>query len=210
MPARKTRAWINGVITDPIFTFALACLVMELTPGPNMAYLALLSATRGRLAGFSAVAGIAMGLLLVGLAATVGLAELIAQSPPLYQTLKWAGIVYFLWLAWDSWRASPSDQTLNSHFFIRGLITNLLNPKAALFYVTVLPNFIAPGQNILTAGVHLTLIYIAIASTIHLMLVCLAGSYPLASLEHKRQKWVRALSALSLIAIAVWLAWIRA
>ena len=113
----------------------LTCFVIELTPGPNMAYLAVLSASTGRRAGFAATAGVALGLLIVGLAAALGLAALIASSRPLYEALRWAGVFYLFWLAWEGWRGedtSPIEANVipdDSRFFLRGLVTNLLNPK---------------------------------------------------------------------------------
>src|SRR5262249_11904043 len=126
----------------------LTCFVIELTPGPNMAYLAVLSASTGRRAGFAATAGGAAGPLIMGLGAAVGLAALIASSRPLYEALRWAGVFYLFWLAWEGWRGedtSPVEANVtpdDSRFFLRGLVTNLLNPKAGIFYVAVLPTFL--------------------------------------------------------------------
>lgn len=72
-------------------SFMMTCLVIESTPGPNMAYLAVLSASNGRRAGFAATLGGALGLMLIGLAAALGVATLIANSPLMYQLLRWGG-----------------------------------------------------------------------------------------------------------------------
>ena len=69
-----------------------------------MAYLAVLSATMGRRAGFAATAGVAFGLLIVGLGAALGLAAVISNSRWLYEALRWGGALYLLWLAWEGWR----------------------------------------------------------------------------------------------------------
>ncbi len=79
--------------------FAVTSLIIELTPGPNMAYLALIAATEGRRPGYAAVAGVALGLGALGLAAAVGLSALIAEAPVVYQAIRWAGVAYLLWLA---------------------------------------------------------------------------------------------------------------
>src|ERR1700730_756944 len=113
--------------TYPTFgAFALTCLVIELTPGPNMAYLAVLSAGNGRRAGFAATLGIALGLLIVGVGAALGLAALISSSRLLYEALRWGGIAYLLWLAWDGWReatetspASTDGDRLEASVFTR-------------------------------------------------------------------------------------------
>ena len=86
-----------------LLAFALLSLVVELTPGPNMAYLAALSLSRGARTGLAAVAGIALGLSAYGVAAAFGLAALVNQSAFLYEALRWAVILYLLWLAWEAW-----------------------------------------------------------------------------------------------------------
>lgn len=91
------------VTLGTLSAFAVTCLVIELTPGPNMAYLAILSATKGRRAGFAATLGVALGLSIVGLAAVLGFTALIANSRMLYVILRWGGVVYLLWLAYEGW-----------------------------------------------------------------------------------------------------------
>ena len=127
-------------------TFALAVLVLELTPGPNMAWLAVLSAAEGRRAGLAAVAGIALGLLTIGAAAAIGLAAVVAGSPALFELLRWAGALYLLWLAFEGWReageSSPARLSKGDvKNFRHGFVINALNPKAGLFYIAVLPDF---------------------------------------------------------------------
>lgn len=112
-----------------------------------MAYLAVVSSSIGRQAGFAATLGIALGLLIVGLAAALGLAAVIANSRLLYEALRWAGVLYLFWLAWEAWRreedtSSRASTAPGSTYFVRGLITNLLNPKAGIFYLAVLPTFV--------------------------------------------------------------------
>jgi threonine/homoserine/homoserine lactone efflux protein len=113
-----------------LLPFLLTSLVVELTPGPNMAYLAILTAREGRHAGFAAVLGITLGLLVAGFVASAGLAAIILETRWLYEALRWAGILYLLWLAWQGWhddtKTSPSNAKSakeQSKFFLRGLIT---------------------------------------------------------------------------------------
>ena len=87
-----------------LITFSLTVLVIELTPGPNMAWLAVLSATEGRRAGFAAVGGVATGLSLVGVAAALGLGAVIERSDILYGLLRWGGVGFLFYLAWEGWR----------------------------------------------------------------------------------------------------------
>src|SRR5262249_61915030 len=88
---------------NPLLAFALTALIIEITPGPNMTYLAALSLSSGMRTGFAAVAGIAIGLMTYGIVAALGLAALIDSSPLLYGILRWGGVVYLLWLAWGAW-----------------------------------------------------------------------------------------------------------
>ena len=93
-----------------------------------MAYLAVLNATAGRRAGLAATLGVALGLLIVGLAASLGLTALVANSRVLYEGLRWGGVLYLLWLAYEGWRGeeetSPGKATVaapGSKYFVRGL-----------------------------------------------------------------------------------------
>jgi threonine/homoserine/homoserine lactone efflux protein len=192
--------------------FVLASLVVELTPGPNMAYLALIAATEGRRQGFAAVAGVALGLGLLGLAAALGLATLIAQAPAAYQVIRWAGVLYLLWLAWDALQdtADPSEfagpgSTL-MRYFARGLVTNLLNPKAALFYVTVLPGFLPTGAGIVDV-LTLSAAYVAVATLVHGALVVAAGTAHGWLSDGARERRARQVMAAGLVGVALWVLW---
>lgn len=193
-------------------SYVMTVLFIELTPGPNMAYLAALTLGAGRKAGLAAVAGVAIGLALIGLAAAAGLATLIAASPTIWAALRWAGGLYLLYLAWETWRGeaetSPADtasfQRSGARYFTRGLITNILNPKAALFYVAIVPRFLPDTGPTLAAGLGLTAISVAVATTIHLAIVLLAGRmHPLLS-QPGRMERTRQVLAVGLAAIALW------
>src|ERR1043165_1033597 len=85
-------------------TFLLAALLLELTPGPNMTYLATLALSRGRTAGFVATLGVACGLAVHAIVAGLGMGVLIQQHRLLYEVLRWIGVGYLLFLAWEGWR----------------------------------------------------------------------------------------------------------
>src|ERR1043165_3036704 len=164
---------------NPLLAFALTALVIEITPGPNMTYLAALSLSSGIRTGFASVAGIALGLMTYGVIAAFGLAAAIDHSPLLYGLLRWGGVAYLLWLAWEAWSGEEDiapDKAGDGDArpwpaFRRGLITNLLNPKAAVFYVAVLPEFVAPqGSGIVAQTLSLSAVYVAIATAIHALI----------------------------------------
>jgi threonine/homoserine/homoserine lactone efflux protein len=175
-----------------------------------MAWLALLSVERGRIAGLAAVAGVGLGLLLLGLAAGLGLGPLIADNRWLYETLRWSGVAFLVYLAWDSYRESRRPLEARGTgdrlavFFRRGLVTNLLNPKAALFYVTVLPNFISAGRSPIWQSLTLAGLYVAIATLVHAAIALAGGQLqPLFSTNPARRT-LGIVAAMLLLAIAVW------
>ena len=176
-----------------------------------MAYLALLSASIGRRAGFAATLGVALGLLIVGLAAALGLAAVIANSRLLYEALRWAGVLYLFWLAWETWRCEedtpPGTATLvpRSKYFLRGLVTNLLNPKAAIFYLAILPTFVNDLRPVVGQTVTLSAVYVAVATAIHSAIVLLADTARLWLEDQRRSVIIRRVFSLILAAIAVWL-----
>jgi threonine/homoserine/homoserine lactone efflux protein len=193
--------------------FILTCLVIEITPGPNMAYLAILSASYGRRAGYAATLGVALGLLIVGTGAALGLAAMISNSQLLYEALRWSGVGYLLWLAWDGWVDGTTTAENAGHdgvtpveTFRRGLLTNLLNPKAMVFFVAVLPTFVGTGRPVLPQVLTLTAIYVAVATAIHATIVTLAGTAQPFLEDPVRLRVARRVLALALAVIAVWFA----
>lgn len=190
--------------TLDIAGFAAAVLLIELTPGPNMAWLAGLAATEGRRSGLAAVAGIALGLLANGILAALGLATLLTAMPALLQGLRIAGAAMMVWLAIETWRGAdkPPPPTATRRAFATGALINLLNPKAYLFFVVVAPQFM--GGRTLGLGEALTLAVVTtgIATAIHLAIV-LAGSHAQAWLtDPARTKWVRRGFAVVMLGVA--------
>ncbi|WP_439546518.1 LysE family translocator [Sandarakinorhabdus sp.] len=161
--------------------FALAVLVIELTPGPNMAWLAGLAATEGRRSGLAAVWGVGLGLLANGLLAALGLAALLAAAPWVWSALQLAGAGMMAVLAVLTWREAgqPAAAARRAgsvwRSFTAGTMINLLNPKAYLFFVVVAPRFLSGGSMDLRAAVALTLVSAGIATIVHLAIV-LAGA----------------------------------
>lgn len=197
-------------MTSLFASFLLAALLIELTPGPNMAWLALTAATEGRRAGFAAVAGIALGLGVLGGLSAFGLARLAEASPLAFDLLGYAGAAYLLWLAWEAWRdagvAGPGVAGARSAvaWFRHGLAINLLNPKAALFFVTILPGFVAPGAGLASSVFALSAAYVAIATAVHAAIVTFAAAAHGWLTDPGRSRRVRRGFALMLVATAVW------
>ena len=149
-------------IHDPAL-FALAVLIVNATPGVDMAF-TLVSTLRGGVrAGLAAAAGIASGCVVHTLAAAFGLAALLAASAAAFSAVKWIGAAYLLWLAWGMLRvglrggdngagAAPASAPRSAAaLFHQGFTTNVLNPKVALFFLALLPQFIdadAPSKTL--------------------------------------------------------------
>lgn len=208
--------FLTHVPVDPtvVLPFLAAVALMELTPGPNMGWLAIVSLSQGRTAGLAAVAGITLGLTLWMVAAAFGLIEVVLLWPALYQTIRWAGVGFLLWLAWDAWRSTGDGadaapiETRRRALFRRGLIGNLLNPKAALLYVVLLPGFIRPAQGpLLAQALTLGSLHVVVSVIVHSVIVLTAARAGGALLTRVQGPRMRAAMALGLVAVAVWTAW---
>lgn len=195
--------------------FALTALVIEITPGPNMGYLAVLSLSRGWQAGAAAVVGVAIGHAIYGVAAALGIAAVIEAAPLLYEILRWAGVAYMAWLAYEAWTSeaetspdvTPDGTRGHARLaFQRGLITNLLNPKAAIFFVTVVPAFVRPDGSVVSQTLLLSAIFVAIATAVHSTIVIMASRLQSFATSEKRRRPVRRALAVLLAGIAVWFA----
>ena len=160
--------------------FVLTAIIIELTPGPNMTWLAVLGATRGRVAALFAVAGIALGLALAGLVSGLGLTVLFDNYPSLTTALRIAGTLYLFYLAHEAWIDAGGSKAVtvksNSAYFTQGFISNALNPKAYLFYMAILPQFLNVPDHPTQMLALLTATYVLVATTIHAGIALAAGS----------------------------------
>jgi threonine/homoserine/homoserine lactone efflux protein len=176
----------------------VAALGLVLTPGPNMFYLVSRSLTQGRRAGLMSLLGVAAGFLVYAAAATAGIATVFSLVPALYTALQVAGAGYLLWLAWQAVRPGgvsafapvPAPAYGPGKLFTMGLVTNLLNPKIAILYVSLLPQFIDPARGAVGAqSLTLSMVQIAVALSVNALIVVTAGS--VAGLLARRPGWLR-------------------
>jgi len=177
---------------------ALVELGMALTPGPNMVYLVSRSVSQGRTAGLVSLTGTAVGFLVYMTLANVGLAVVFVAVPWLYIGFKAVGAAYLAFLAWQALRPGgrglfePLGLPRDSHrkLFRMGLITNLLNPKVAILYLALIPQFIDPARGHTTAqGFTLGAVQIAVGLTVNALIVLAAGS--VAGLLKNRPTWAK-------------------
>jgi len=183
-----------------------------------MGYLTVVGMRWGRRAGLTTVAGITCGLLIYLLLTVAGLGSVILRLPWLYAALRWTGVGYLAWLGWESWRGgggtSPSraaEAAEPGRLFLRGLLANLLNPKAAVFYIALLPGFTDPAWgNPASQALALGTIHIALSVAVHSTIVFLSGGAGrgIARLTGGAGlPWLNRTFAVGLLLIAAWLAW---
>jgi len=168
-----------------LLAFALVALGLALTPGPNMVYLISRSINQGRAAGLISLGGVALAFVLYLLCAALGITALLLTVPLAYDALRLAGALYLLYLAWQALRPggrSPFqvrqlERDRPRKLFAMGFLTNLLNPKAAVLYLSLLPQFITPGHdNVLQQSLVLGSTQMAISLTVNAAIVLMAGT----------------------------------
>lgn len=186
-------------LTDLLF-FALAALVLVISPGPNMIYLISRSITQGRRAGITSLAGVICGFLFHIIMVSFGLTALLFAVPLAYDILKTLGVVYLLYLAYQAIKPNSKSifETRNDlpedkagKLFITGFLTNVLNPKVAVFYLSFFPQFIKPEYgSIMTQSLQLGFTQVTVSFIINLIIVFTAAK--VAVFFAKNPTWVKA------------------
>jgi threonine/homoserine/homoserine lactone efflux protein len=150
-----------------IFAYAIAAGLLTLTPGLDTALVLRTAAVEGASQARLAIAGICIGLLIWGSATSLGLTALMALSTVAYNGLRIAGACYLVYLGIQMWRrehifqVGAGEARGAQSWLVRGLLTNLLNPKVGVFYITLLPQFIPQGGSVIRYGFLYTLIHVA-------------------------------------------------
>ena len=176
--------------------FGLVAFGMVLTPGPNMIYLISHSIVQGRAAGLISLCGVALGFVFYMLCAAFGITALLMTVPYAYDALRLLGAAYLGWLAWQALRLGgrspfevknlPRDGALR--LFSMGFLTNLLNPKIAVLYLSLLPQFIEPSDgSILMQALALGAVQIVISVSVNALIALAAGS--IAGFLRTRPTW---------------------
>jgi threonine/homoserine/homoserine lactone efflux protein len=179
--------------------FTLGTLAMALTPGPNMIYCVSRTLCQGRAAGMVSLAGVQLGFVVHLLAAAFGLSALLMAVPFAFGAIKAAGAAYLLWLAWQSVRpggGSPFQvRELPAHstgtLFRMGLLTNLLNPKVAMFTLSFFPQFIHPERgSVLLQALQLGAVQIAASAAVNTAVIF--GAAAITAFLAKSRTWMNA------------------
>ncbi|HZG04798.1 MAG TPA: LysE family translocator [Streptomyces sp.] len=184
--------------TSAVLGVAVVSLGMVLTPGPNMIYLVSRSITQGRRAGITSLGGVALGFAVYLVAANLGLSVVFLAVPGLYTAVRLAGAAYLAWLAWQALRPggtsvfAPREVPHDSprRLFAMGLMTNLLNPKIAVMYLSLIPQFVdLRAGHVLLQGLVLGAVQIAVSVAVNLAIVLAAGA--IAGFLARRPSWLR-------------------
>ena len=170
---------------DSLSLFAVACVVLVLTPGPNLMYLISRTLCQGRRAGLVSLAGTSSGFLFYAVGAALGLTAVFVAVPVLFDIVRWAGAAYLLWLAWDAVRPQGKGGLFARRdlpsvppatLFRTGVFTSILNPKVALFYLALFPQFVDPSRgSVLAQSLILAAVQIVIDATGDLLFVLTAA-----------------------------------
>uniref|UniRef100_UPI0018EA517F LysE family translocator n=1 Tax=Pedobacter sp. ASV28 TaxID=2795123 RepID=UPI0018EA517F len=173
---------------------------------PNMIYLISRSITQGKKAGIISLTGVIFGFLFHIIMVTFGLTAVLFAIPFAYTTLKTLGVVYLLYLAYQAIKPNSRNifdtQTVLSHdkpgkLFSIGFLTNVLNPKVAIFYLSLFPQFIKPAYgSVMVQSLQLGATQVLISFTINFVIVLTAAKAALFFAKHpawvKFQKWFMA------------------
>ena len=181
----------------PLLAFAAVALGMVLTPGPNMIYLISRSISQGRTAGLISLAGVALGFVFYMLCAAFGITAIVMAVPFAYDALRLCGAAYLAYLAWQAVRPGgrspfqvhrlPADSPRK--LFLMGFLTNLLNPKIAMLYLALLPQFVDPGRGeVLTQTLVLGAVQIAVSLAVNALIAVAAGT--IAACLAQRPTWI--------------------
>jgi len=164
-------------------TYLIAILILAVVPGPGVVYIVTRTLSAGRRAGLASVVGIAIGNLANAVAASVGLAAILAASSTIFLLVKLAGAAYLLFLGLSALRARPiavpqvsADGASPAPMLRDGFVVALLNPKTALFFAALLPQFIDPAASVFGQSIALALLFVVLAMCTDTIYVFAAGA----------------------------------
>ncbi len=187
---------------EKLWMFCLAALLLALTPGPNWLYLVSRTLAQGRCAGMTSLCGTTAGVALHMVAAAFGLSALLLAIPSAIDVIRFAGATYLIWLAIATLRPAGTQFLRDvvpvsdrAALLRQGLLSGILNPKVALFYLALFPQFLDMARgSLVTQSLLLGSIQIAIVVTVDATLVMLASVAADRLARHPRwmstQRWM--------------------
>ncbi len=168
---------------DTLLLFAIASLILALTPGPVWLYLISRTLAQGRRAGYFSMFGVTAGLAVHAALGAFGLSVILLAIPFAFDVIRLAGAAYLLWLAWTTIRGDgltfesrPLPPASGAALLRQGFVAAFLNPKVAVFYLSLFPQFVDPGAgSVLAQSLVLGAIQLATAAAVDVSVVTAAG-----------------------------------
>jgi len=196
-----------------LWLFLMAGVLLNITPGPDMALIVARSTQHGTRAGIVAALGVGVGAFVHIAAAAVGISALLVASALAFTVLKWMGALYLTYLGIQMLRASfrgdarlETYQPLPAHdlrqVFLQGVVTNALNPKVAVFFLAFLPQFVSPDAPAkVVAFITLGLLFDAVGTASNIAVACFAGRLAASSTYGQLKAWIeRTIGAIFVLA----------
>lgn len=184
--------------------FCLSAIVLSITPGPDTFYILGRTISQGTNSGIASVLGISTGVLVHTLAAAVGLSTILVTSALVFKIIKLIGAGYLIYLgitlilSSKDIHASNRNGLSSSSFwkiYRQGVITNVLNPKVALFFLSFLPQFIDPNRGNVTSFIFLGITYVFVCTVWYLIVAVFSSA--IAGTFQKNTLWIRFINKIS-------------
>ena len=192
--------------------FALTVLPLIFTPGPDMLFILSQAVAKNAGAGMKATMGVCLGYLVHSVLVAVGIAAIIVSFPILFETIKWLGIAYLLYLAFGLLKSVLSNKQIviekkqTASPIQKGFFTALLNPKGMLIYFAILPQFMTKSGNSVSQALILSCIFIGLCFVVYCSLsFVFARITQKSNLDARKQKWIDGGSGVMLTLAATWL-----
>lgn len=201
-----------------LFAFAIAALLLAITPGPGIAYVVARTVAGGRPEGLASCLGTGLGGLVHVLASALGLSLVIAQSATAFTVLKYLGAAYLVYLGIrllvrkepHALAAPPMTAQGARRAFFEGIAVEVLNVKTALFFLAFLPQFVSPAQPVTLQLAVLGAICVALNTIVDVVAVLLAERLLRSeAARHARARLLSKVSGATMVALGAWLALVR-
>ncbi|MFP4536981.1 MAG: LysE family translocator [Dichotomicrobium sp.] len=202
---------------EVLLAFAAVSFAAAIAPGPDILLISSRAVVRGRIGGMVAALGVVTGLSVHICLAATGLTALFASSAAAFEIIRWAGVGYLLYLAWGlvadrgeapEYPKHTTPERQHAGLFIQGLLTNLLNPKAMLFFFALLPQFVDPSRGPVTAQIAVLGVELMAIALVVFLVVAYAASALGRNLSRspRLMRWQNRMFGSALASTAIWLA----
>ncbi|MFH4744726.1 LysE family translocator [Vibrio harveyi] len=202
---------------DTLLAFGGIVFFLAIIPGPNALLILFTALTQSRRFAIANILGVALGFMIHAFVSAKGLSLLLSQSALAFNILKWMGVAYLAWLGINNLKSGlkladqklkldrkVEEQTLKQAF-VKGLLTNLLNPKIVLFYLSIFPQFVQP-EHILEQSMILGALQAGIVASWYLFVIFFATKLKVLLTSSKTSKWLNYVSGALFISFGVGLA----